>query len=187
MKHLFLLLACLLGFLPAVNAQTTINAGRAIEIRIQGVPATESTLINNTYPVSDSGSIRMPFIGSVRAAGLSPQALAASIEAAYRSAEIYTHPTIQVFASTDETLEKLRVTVGGQVRSPGPVEYVRGLTLYDAVQAAKGATEFGSMYRVSLIRGSQRKEYDLTETKFMNIQVEPNDTILVPQKNVFGR
>ena len=88
MKHLFLLLACLLGFLPAVNAQSTISAGRAIEIRIQGVPATETTLINNTYPVSESGTIRMPFVGSLRAAGLSPQALAASIEAAYRAAEI---------------------------------------------------------------------------------------------------
>ena len=187
MKHLFLFLACLLGLLPVVNAQSAISAGRAIEIRIQGVPATESTLINNTYPVSESGTIRMPFIGSVRAAGLSPQALAASIEAAYRSAEIYTRPTIQVFASTDETLQKLRVTVGGQVGNPGPVEYVRGLTIYDAVQAAKGATPFGSMKRVSLIRGSQRKEYDLTQTKFMNIQVEPNDTIMVPQKTMLGQ
>lgn len=187
MKHLFFLLTCLLGFLPAANAQSTISAGRAIEIRIQGVPSTETTLINNTYPVSESGTIRMPFVGTVRAAGLSPQALAASIEAAYRSAEIYTHPTIQVFASTDETLQKLRVTVGGQVQSPGPVEYVRGLTLYDAVQSAKGATPFGAMNRVSLIRGSQRKEYDLTQTKFMGIVVEPNDTIMVPQKNAFGR
>ena len=187
MKHLFLLLACLLGFLPAVNAQSTISAGRAIEIRIQGVPATETTLINNTYPVSESGTIRMPFVGSLRAAGLSPQALAASIEAAYRAAEIYTHPTIQVFASTDETLAKLKVTVGGQVKMPGPVDYVRGLTLYDAVQAARGATEFGSMRRVGLIRGSDRKEYDLTQTMFMNIILEPNDTILVPQKDLLGR
>ena len=187
MKHFFVLLACLFGLLPVVNAQSTISAGRAIEIRIQGVPSTETTLINNTYPVSESGTIRMPFIGTVRAAGLSPQALAASIEASYRAAEIYTHPTIQVFATTDETLEKLRVTVGGQVKNPGPVDYIRGLTLYDAVQAARGATEFGSMKRVSLIRGNQRKEYDLTQTKFMNVLVEPNDTILVPQKNILGQ
>jgi len=187
MKHLFILLACLFGILPAVNAQSTISAGRAIEIRIQGVPATETQLINNTYPVSETGTIRMPFIGSVRAAGLSPQALAGSIEAAYKAAEIYTHPTIQVFASTDETLTKLRLTVGGQVKNPGPVEYVRGMTLYDAVQAARGATEFGAMNRVSLIRGTQRKEYDLNQTKFMNVLVEPNDTILVPQKNMIGK
>lgn len=187
MKHLFVLLACLFGILPAVNAQSVIAAGRAIEIRIQGVPATETQLINNTYPVSESGTIRMPFIGTLRAAGLSPQALAGSIEAAYRSAEIYTRPTIQVFASTDETLAKLRLTVGGQVRNPGPVDYVRGMTLYDAVQAARGATEFGAMNRVSLIRGTERKEYDLNQTKHMNVIVEPNDTILVPQKSMIGR
>lgn len=187
MKHLFVLLACLFGILPTVNAQSVIAAGRAIEIRIQGVPATETQLINNTYPVSESGTIRMPFIGTLRAAGLSPQALAGSIEAAYRSAEIYTRPTIQVFASTDETLAKLRLTVGGQVRNPGPVDYVRGMTLYDAVQAARGATEFGAMNRVSLIRGTERKEYDLNQTKHMNVIVEPNDTILVPQKSMIGR
>lgn len=186
MKHLFVLLACLFGLLPAVNAQSTISAGRAIEIRIQGVPATETTLINNTYPVSESGTIRMPFVGSIRAAGLSPQQLAVSIEAAYRAAEIYTRPTIQVFASTDETIAKLRLTVGGQVKSPGPVEYVRDMTLNDAVQAARGPTEFGAMKRVQLIRGKDRKEYNLSDPKHMSILVQPNDTIMVPQKNWTG-
>jgi len=187
MKRLLIFLACSLGILQGLNAQVTINPGRAIEIRIQGVPASEMQLINNTYPVSEEGMIRMPYIGTVRAGGLSPQSLSANIEASYRSAEIYTHPTIQVLASSDETLNELVVTVGGRVQSPGPIKYVRGLTLYNAVQAARGANEFGAMNRVALIRNGQRKEYDLNQTKFMNVLVEPNDTIEVPQKNVFGR
>ena len=187
MKRFFLFLACLFGLLPVLNAQSTITPGRAIQITISGVPTEEMSRINNTYPVSESGTIRMPFIGSVHAGGLSPQSLAASIEASYRAAEIYTNPTVQVIASSDETLTKLIVTVGGYVRNPGPVEYVRGLTLYNAVQAAKGANEFGAMNRVVLIRGKQSKEYDLNSSKFMNVLVEPNDTIQVPQKNVFGK
>jgi polysaccharide export outer membrane protein len=187
MKRLLVILACLAALVQGVSAQVTIRAGQAIEIRIQGVPATETTLVNNTYPVSEGGSIRMPLIGEVRAAGLSPQALAASIEHSYKAADIYTHPTIQVIASSDEQLAELMVTVGGQVRSPGPVKFTRGLTLYNAVQAARGATEFGAMNRVAVVRGSQRKVYDLKQTKFMNIPVEPGDTIEVPQKDWLGR
>ncbi|WP_081886140.1 polysaccharide biosynthesis/export family protein [Haloferula sp. BvORR071] len=187
MKRLLVLLACIVGLVQGLSAQVAIRAGQAIEIRIGGVPSTEQTMVNNTYPVSEDGTIRMPLIGTVRAAGLSPQSLAQNIESAYKSADIYTHPSIQVLASSDEKLNQLMVTVGGQVRNPGPVEYIRGLTLYNAVQAARGATEFGAMGRVALVRNGQRKEYDLKNTKFMNIQVEPGDTIEVPQKNWLGQ
>lgn len=187
MKRILLLIACVLGLAGAASAQVNIAPGQAIDIRISGVPQAEMSIVNNTYPVSEQGTIRMPFIGTVRAAGLRPESLAASIEAAYRSAQIYTHPTIQVLSSSDETLKELTVTVGGYVRTPGPVKYMRGLTLYNAVQAAGGANEFGAMNRVGLIRGGQRKEYNLKQTKFMNILVEPSDTIEVPQKNWRGQ
>jgi polysaccharide biosynthesis/export protein VpsN len=187
MNRILLLIACLFAFAGFASAQVTIASGQAIEIRISGVPQEEMSIVNNTYPVSEQGTIRLPFIGSVRAAGLRPEGLAASIEAAYRSAQIYTHPTIQVLSSSDETLKELTVTVGGYVRNTGPVKYVRGLTLYNAVQAAGGPNEFGAMGRVGLVRNGQRKEYDLRQTKFMNILVEPNDTITVPQKNWLGQ
>jgi polysaccharide biosynthesis/export protein VpsN len=187
MKRILVLLACLAALVQGVSAQVSIRTGQAIEIRIQGVPNGEMSLVNNTYPVSDDGTIRMPLIGTVRAAGMSPQALAASIEHSYKAADIYTHPTIQVFASTDEKLNQLKVTVGGEVRSPGPIEFTRGLTLYEAVQAARGANEFGAMNRVAVIRGKQRKVYNLKDTKYMNIPLESGDTIEVPQKNWLGQ
>lgn len=187
MKTFLVVFAALFALLSSSHAQSTISAGRAIEIRISGVPSEEMARINNTYPVSEGGTIRMPFIGSVRAAGLSPNALAASIEASFKSAKIYTNPTIQVIKSSDETLEEYIVTVGGFVRRPGPVKYMRGLSLYNAVQAAGGATEFGSMHRVKLIRNGRLREYDLTKTQAKGVLVEPSDTIEVPQKNLWGR
>jgi len=129
----------------------------------------------------------MPFIGSVKAAGLSGNALAQSIESRYRSAKIYTNPTIQVITSGEDTIEQLVVTIGGFVRGPGPKPYTRGLTLYSAIQAAGGASEFGSMYRVKLIRNGRLRQVDLTKTENKTILVEPNDTIEVPQKNLLGR
>ena len=55
------------------------------------------------------------------------------------------------------------------------------------MQSAHGATEFGAVNRVRLIRGGKVKEYNLKETRFMNIPLEPKDTIEVPQKNILGQ
>jgi polysaccharide biosynthesis/export protein VpsN len=187
MKAIFAFLLLLFAASQPMAAQTTISAGRAIEIQLKGVPSEEMALVSGTYTVSESGMISMPLLTSpIRAAGQSATSLARSIEAAYRSEKIYTTPTINVIHSTNESLNELTVTVGDQVVSPGPVKYVRGLTLYNAVQAAKGATPFGSMKRVRLTRGGQSKIYDLTDPKYMNILVEPNDTIQVPQKGPLG-
>jgi protein involved in polysaccharide export with SLBB domain len=187
MKHILAFFAFVLIASQGAMAQTTISAGRAIEIQIKGVPSEEMALVSGTYTVSDSGMVSMPLLaGPLRAAGLSPSSLARSIEAAYRAEKIYTTPTVNVISSTDETLNELVVNVGDEVVSPGPVKYVRGLTLYNAVQAARGATPFGSMKRVRLTRGSQSKVYNLKDPKNMSIPVEPNDTIQVPAKDIFG-
>jgi len=188
MKTIFAILVSLLCVAQGLMAQSAISPGRAIEIQIKGVPGEEMALVSGTYTVSESGTISMPLLSSaIRAAGMNPTSLARSIEAAYRAEKIYSTPSINVIASTDDTLAELIVTVGGQAKRPGPVKYTRGLTLYNAVQAAGGATEFGSMFRVRLLRGNQLKEYDLHQTKFMNLLVEPNDTIEIPQKNILGR
>jgi len=188
MKRLFLLLALLCLSMPGLMAQTTISAGRAIQIQIKGVPSEDTTLISGTYTVSDSGSVRMPLLsGPIRAAGLSPTSLAQSIEAAYRAEKIFTTPTINVQATTLEDIEELIVTVGGQVQSPGPVKFYRGLTIWEAVQSAKGSTPFGALNRVRLTRGKQVKEYNLKKPEHMNIQLEPKDTVEVPQKDWKGQ
>lgn len=183
---MFRIFLFLIAFSSGLFAQSTIQTGQAIEVRIQGVPSEEMNRVNSTYVVSEAGVIRMPFIGELRAAGMSPNALGKRIEAMYRSAQIYTQPTVQVFASSDQTMVEYVVTVGGEVRRAGPVPYNRGLTLYAAVQSAGGATEFGSVRRVKLIREGKIRIYDLRQTEAKSVTLKANDTIEVPQKNWFG-
>lgn len=178
-------LASLLLALP-VFSQSQIRAGRAIQISIQGVPPEERARIDGIYPVGESGSINMPYIGMVRAAGLRPEVLSVNIQNAYKQAGYYRNPTIQVIASSADTIDEQVVHVGGHVRQTGPVKYIQGLTLYQAVQAARGASEFGSMKRVKLFRGGNQRQYDLTRAQDMNVILQPNDTIEVPQKNLWG-
>ncbi|MEO5713097.1 MAG: SLBB domain-containing protein [Luteolibacter sp.] len=186
LKKLFTTLLALMCLSAPVMAQ--IVAGKSLQIMAAGIPPEEKGRIDGIYPVSEAGTINMPFIGLVHAAGLRNEDLSVSLQNRYKSAGIYTNITIQVITNREgATVDEQVVYMGGQVRRPGPVPFVKGLTLYQAVQAGGGATEFGSLKRVKLFRGGSQKLYDLTQAQFMRIPLEPNDTIEVPQKNIIGQ
>lgn len=166
-----------------------IQAGTTLQIMAAGIPAEEKGRIDGIYPVAaDNGTINMPFINGVRAAGMKENELAASLQSRYKSEGIYTNIVIQVIATGQASrVTEQAVTVGGAIRNPGPVPFSKGLTLWMAVQAAGGPTEFGARGRVRLFRDGTSKSYDLTQPQFMRVPLQPNDTIDIPEKNIFGR
>ncbi len=176
----------LLLIIPA-SLQAQIEAGGAIQITIQGVPVAEQGRINGGYPVSDKGFITMWKVGAIKVSGVETDVLARRIETAYRDAEIYTSPVIQIIADSGDNLTLQVVTVGGKVRAPGPKPYRRGMTLYQAVMSAGGPDPFGAINRVSLYRNGKRYIYDLHKGEHKLLKVYPSDTIDIPQKNVFGK
>ena len=182
-----IILGSIASLLLAITAfaQTLILPGKAITITFSGVPAEEKPRVDGSYPVSESGMINMPYIGQIKAGGLKADELSRILQAAYKSRQIYTDPTIQVLSSGIVTIDKPLVHVGGQVRRPGPAEFTQGLTLYQAIQAAGGPTEFGSMKRIKLFRSNKQRQYDLTMEQSMSIPLEPNDTIEVPRRGAF--
>lgn len=185
LKSVFLAFAAL--WFSAMSLWSQIQPGQAITITISGVPSEEKSRFDASYPVSESGMINMPLIGQVRAAGLRSDQLQSVLEQRYKSAGIYTNPTFQVIDATIRKPVDLVVIVAGQVRKPGAVPFTRNLTLYQAIANAGGATEFGSMRRVKLLRAGKQRQYDLREVANMQIQLEPDDTIEVPQKDWLNR
>jgi polysaccharide export outer membrane protein len=114
---------------------------------------------------------------------MKPEALSAVLESRYRDANIYRNPTFQVVADIEgAALDEAVVHLGGQVGRPGPVKFQRGLTLWQAIQAAGGPTPFGTLKRVKVLRAGKQRQYDVTQLQFMQIPLEQNDTIEVPQK-----
>jgi polysaccharide export outer membrane protein len=186
LKSIFVALAFCAAFAAPVSGQT-IQGMQAITISVQGVPDADRSMINNTYPVSQAGTINMPHIGQVRAAGLLPEQLAASLQSQYRNAQIYTNPTFQVFATDGESIVRQVVHIGGYVRSTGPKPFTNGLTLYQAIQSAGGANEFGSIRRIILYRDGVPKKFDLRTQEAIHFKLRPNDTIEIPQKNWLGQ
>lgn len=164
-----------------------IQAGQAFELKIIGVSPAEAARLNNTYSVDDSGYVQMWAIGRIKASGLTSSSLARKIESAYRGAEIYTDPTIQIFTDSGDSLVQEQVTVGGKVRAPGAKPFQTGMTLFDAVMAAGGPTDFGAINRVKLYRNGKVYEYDLTKGNHKLLKVYPRDTIDVPMKNWRGQ
>lgn len=189
LKKLFAIAMAAVALMSPALAQSEIKTGKALQITIQGVPSDEKQKIDGQYMVTDSGLVNMPYLSSpIRAVGMRPGELGNVIQSRYKSEGIYRNPTIQVFSSAEGAgVDKQIVTVGGQVRKPGPVEFSRELTLYQAIQAAGGATEFGSLKRVVLYRAGQGRRYDVTQSQFMNIPLSPSDTIEVPQKTMLGQ
>jgi len=168
------------------EAFAQIRPNQALQISIQGVPASEAARLNSRYQVSASGYITMWQIGQIKAAGKTKNALGATIASAYKAKGIYTSPTFQVISQSDDQVVAKTFTVGGQVRQPGPKPYRDGVTLFEAVQAAGGATPFGAMNRVKLFRGGKMKVYNLKNDKTKAIRIYADDTIEVPQKKWTG-
>ena len=181
MKKLLLLLLTMMTWVQPLAAQIQKNS--KLQIAVMGVPPEEQSRINNVYPVDSNGNIRMWEVGTIRAAGLTSTNLAKKIEAAYKSAQIYTSPAIiiqQIGNVEEEMLQQ--VTVTGSINRPGQIPYSKGMTLAQALAAAGGPTTFGTTKRVSVYR--EGKKYLLsprTNDKHKLERIYPDDTIEVDQ------
>jgi len=173
----------LAGFVKA-QAEVRLAAGQSFALRLAGVPSEETLSVSATYTISSGGKVKLPYLSAeVDAAGLSPTELQRKIENAYKTAEIYTHPTITVMVNTQMAVEAV-ITVGGEVRQPNDVPFRPGINLYSAIMRCGGPTEFADMKRVKLIRngGKVEKIYDLRKvTPENNPDLQAGDQIAVPQ------
>lgn len=161
-------------------ADAAFRTGDTIELRIGGVPAEETQLVTGAYTVDGEGFINLPHVGKVRAEGLGQASLQRAVEAAFRSQEIYTNPSITVTVPTTQRF----VNVSGDVRQPRRVEYTSDLTLLSAISAAGGFTDYADQRKVRVLRGSSVQIVDVREVRnnpSKDIRLLPGDQIEVPQ------
>ncbi len=170
----------LLALVPAALADSVLRIGDPVELRISGVPTDEQTQVNNLYTVDSNGMVNMPYINKVRAVGLTPGQLAGAIEGGYRSAGIYTNPTITIVMQPQARF----VNVGGAVRAPARIPYTEDMTLLTAINASGGFNDFADQKRVRLLRGSEAKIFDVRQFRKdpgLDPKLQPGDRVEVPQ------
>ncbi|TLD72808.1 hypothetical protein FEM03_01685 [Phragmitibacter flavus] len=171
------------NFASAQGTEPTLRSGDSIVLKLSGVPSEESALISYTYDISDQGTINLTHLGEVRAAGMRPSALQKSIENAYKSAEIYTNPTILISTSRDGGSGTQVVYVSGEVKTPGAIPMRAGMSVHDAITSASGPTDFAKMKAVKLSRGNNTRELDLrrADNPDASLPVQSGDKIHVSQ------
>lgn len=158
-----------------------LRPGDSFEMRLSGMDALYGEEFSRQYVVDGDGTINLPYIKSVTAAGLTPGQLERSIQQRLVSAKIFTNPTVNITLQTTARV----VAVTGGVRQPQRLAWTADLTLRAAVDLAGGIGEFSNGKGVRHIRdGKVIGTYnlkDLQKNPSADPKVSPGDEIYVPQ------
>ncbi len=179
---LFVLLSTffLLDVLHGQSGDAELRVGDVLELRISGVPGDDVSQISATYTVDNDGYINLPYIGKVRAQGVTAGQLQTTIQNTYVQQKIFTNPTIIITTASGGRF----VNVSGDVRSPQRVVFTPDMTILKAITAAGDFTEYANPRKVQLLRGGERIVVDvkkIRENPSLDIPLRPGDDIYVPQ------
>src|ERR1700752_2470331 len=170
----------LIGALSTAYGQASLRVGDPLDIKIGGVPYEEQAQVNNTYTVDANGSVNLPYINKIKAAGLTPAQLARAIEDNYRANKIFTNPNITIVMQPMARF----VNVGGSVRQPMRVPFTEDMTLLAAINGAGGFNDFADQKHVRLLRGNDVTMYDVRKLRkdpSKDVKLRPGDRVEVPQ------
>lgn len=173
-------------FQPVLNADASANTNKTfVPYRIQ----VNDTLIislrgitpeqpNVEQVVDENGEIKLPYINALKAEGRTPSELESLIRETYIQQKIYKRLTVNIIvpAMTQPTFY-----VKGEVRSPGRLPYVNGMTLLTAIAASGGPTDFATP-NMTLLRGGKKIKfnyYDLEKYPEKDQLIQAGDIIVV--------
>lgn len=158
--------------IPSASNASQLRPGDNLTVAVQGVPDPST----NAVQIDEQGFISLPFIGQVKAAGLTTSTLTQHIREDYVSMKFYT--SVDISAAVTERY----VYVGGEVVKPGRIVWTPDLTAAKAVQAAGGFTLYAKEDKVSVVRTQVLYEVDIKlaqKNPAEDPRLEPGDSIQV--------
>jgi polysaccharide biosynthesis/export protein len=176
MRALLSLLIAIVTLAASANAQQRFRDGDMFRLAVGGAPREYTQEFELEYTIDD-GSVTIPTIGRMRAAGLTPSALAGAIEKRLKEEKIFQNPSVVL----NPVRTPSTIVVGGAVRNPNRHPYAAEMTLTQAIAAASGPSEW-AQDAVKLIRGKQVEVYSRKKLKkdpATDPRVLPNDYIEV--------
>jgi polysaccharide biosynthesis/export protein len=190
--------ACLFGFLLATLALAAeedasgliqLGPGDAVKVEVYGQPDMTSTVT-----VSGDGKINLPLVGLVAVSGLSPSDAGTKVEQALKTGGFFNDPhvTVSLLQSRSQ-----RVSVLGQVKTPGRYTVDGKMTLFDVLAQAGGVTEEGADF-VYVLRPDGKGGVNRLTVKLAGLsgssggdtvvsmeQLQGGDTLVVPKAERF--
>ena len=140
--------------------------------------------MSRTVPVRPDGMISLPLLNDVQAAGLTAMQVRETLVA--RLTEYMPAPEVSVIV---KEVKSARVTVIGQVKTPGRYDIKGRTTVMDLLAQAGPFTSFAAPGRIFVLRpngsATHRLSFDYNEAvsrrgKQENFVLEPGDIIVVP-------
>lgn len=162
----------------AAPAEYRIGTEDVLDISVRNNPELEKLV-----PVRPDGKISLPLINDIGAAGLTPMELRDVL--AEKFAAYIQHPEVSVVV---REIHSLKVSVIGNVRTPGRFELKGASTVIDALALASGFNEFAARRKITILRRDgaiqQRIRFDYDAAvkgdAGKNMLVSPGDIIVVP-------
>jgi polysaccharide export outer membrane protein len=194
MQITFLALALVLSMAAGpAGASALQESGARVEYAIGPEDVLDIAVWNNkeisrTVPVRPDGKISLPLLNDIQAAGLTPLELSNVVMKSL--AGYITEPIVSVIV---REIHSFKVTVIGEVKTPGRYELRSRATVLDVLAMAGGLSQYAARARITVLRrqGDKVREipYDFERitaragTKNAaqeDFCVEPGDAIVVP-------
>ena len=141
--------------------------------------------VTRSVPVRSDGKISLPLAGELQAAGRTPLQLEKDIAA--KLLNYITKPVVTVIV---EQINSEKFNILGQVAKPGSYPLTAATTVLDAIAAASGFRDFAKQKGIYILRqnpggGESRIPFNYKDVikgknPGQNINLQPNDTIVVP-------
>jgi polysaccharide export outer membrane protein len=136
--------------------------------------------MDTTARVETDGTINFPYVGRIRAAGLSEDQVARAIEKQLAARQIVTEPHVLVEVSTFGT----QASVQGQVGAPGVYTLDRPTNLTQLISRAGGLRDVAIGGTITVRRGATVRKFDSREVQAghgpgANLQIANRDEIFV--------
>jgi protein involved in polysaccharide export with SLBB domain len=159
---------------PIVPATTAdegyrLGSGDKIHVGIFGQPD-----LNGDFVVDGGGSVQLPLIGSVKAAGLTVADFQKEVTAKFADGFLV-NPSVEV-----DVVNYRPFYIIGEVKAPGQYPYVNGMSILNAVALAGGFTDRADKSEVYIRRNGSSKEteYPGDETT----KVNPGDIVRISER-----
>jgi exopolysaccharide production protein ExoF len=169
-------LAVSLAFLPRIAAADEYHLGSQdkLTIRIAEWQTVEGTFrdwtaVNGQYTVGPGGTLSVPFVGELPAAGKTTAEVAAAIgEALQRKLALSDKPEASV-----EMAQFRPFYISGEVQNPGQFPYVPDLTVLKAISVAGGIrrnTDYGPQLGKDLV--TAKGNFDISDDQHVRLIVK---------------
>src|SRR5262245_11134606 len=143
--------------------------------------------LSTTVPVRPDGKVSVPLVEDLTAIGKNPTQLARDVEKAM--SRFIRDPVVTVLVTQFNGPYSEQIRVVGEAARPQALPYRQRMTLLDVMIAVGGLTEFADGNGASVLRTAEGGRQYRVRLKDLvrhgdisaNIEIKPNDIIIIPQ------